>query len=299
MKKAALVFIILVLSFVLCACSGSGIGATITPTPTLEPTPIPTPTPEPTPEIIVVKNMDYTIILAAGERVGKYSGETIDGIPNGTGRFDSQNSAGIKWWYEGEFVDGVFDGQGSTTWEGGQKQTGIYKNNDLHGEGTIHYGDGSIIKGNFVDGSLDGECEYFTSRGESLYKGAFEDGKFVRSKEEIDLAKNELKEQAEKVAYKEYAKYPADYEGKLLYAYGRVYWINEYENGQIEGAVYLNGRYNDMLYFTYWLPKTEARILENEKVEIWGIFDGLYTYEAVSGQQVTLPAIRPIVMRTK
>jgi len=297
MKKTFLIPIVLFLTIAFCACGTTVTEAEITLTPA--PTMTPTPTPEPTPEIIVVSNMDYSISMPVGLRTGKYSGDTIEGVPNGIGRFDSQNSAGEKWWYVGEWVDGVFDGEGYCEWESGSKNTGIYKNYELNGEGEIKYVNGAVLKGTFVDGTISGRGQYLANMGKVLYEGTFEDGKLTRTQEELDALKTELKTQAENISYKEYAKHPYEYEGKLLYVKGRVAWINEYNNGLIEGALYVNGSYSYPIYFSYWISKTEARILEKENVELWGIFDGIYSYESIEGELITLPMLRPIVMKSR
>lgn len=69
-----------------------------------------------------VENMEYTIRiknwdstgleLEEFEQEGTYTGEVKDGVPNGVGQFDEKNDKGEVWHYQGEFVDGVFHGQG-------------------------------------------------------------------------------------------------------------------------------------------------------------------------------------------
>ena len=69
-----------------------------------------------------MKDWDSTgLALEDIERTGTYTGEVIDGIPNGTGRFDAQNDEGDPWYYEGEFVNGTFQGQGSSIWDSDQE----------------------------------------------------------------------------------------------------------------------------------------------------------------------------------
>lgn len=94
--------------------------------------------PEPTEE--EVENVEMTLTLERWaedgttkeeyERTGTYTGTVIDGIPNGKGRFDTQNSEGIAWYYEGDFKDGKFDGEGVAIWddEDTQAEKGTYKN---------------------------------------------------------------------------------------------------------------------------------------------------------------------------
>lgn len=50
-------------------------------------------------------------------REGMYTGEVIDGIPNGEGTFSAINDTGNSWVYTGSFVDGKFHGHGKTVWD--------------------------------------------------------------------------------------------------------------------------------------------------------------------------------------
>ncbi len=64
------------------------------------------------------------------ERTGKYTGTLVDGIPNGKGKFETQNEAGDAWYYSGDFKDGRFEGQGISCWEDDETpdRKGTYKN---------------------------------------------------------------------------------------------------------------------------------------------------------------------------
>lgn len=66
-------------------------------------------------------NEDYLVTCE-----GSYSGEVVDGVPNGYGRFDSQNDSGDTWYYEGYFKNGRFDGQGGVYWSDGYSEVGTY-----------------------------------------------------------------------------------------------------------------------------------------------------------------------------
>ena len=63
---------------------------------------------------------------------GKYTGEMLDGVPSGTGRFDSQNDRGDTWYYEGQFKNGRFDGQGGCYWSDGYSEVGTYVDGSFH-----------------------------------------------------------------------------------------------------------------------------------------------------------------------
>lgn len=68
-----------------------------------------------------------TLDLSFGKREGTYTGDLKDGVPDGKGKFKTENDQGGSWTYEGEFKNGHFDGEGTTTWSDGSKETGTYK----------------------------------------------------------------------------------------------------------------------------------------------------------------------------
>ena len=75
---------------------------------------------------------EMTLNLSYGERTGTYSGDVNEaGIPNGQGKFTTQNADGQEWTYEGEFKDGHFEGKGKITWKSGQMEIGTYKNDEI------------------------------------------------------------------------------------------------------------------------------------------------------------------------
>ncbi len=75
-----------------------------------------------------VTDKEITIQLDEKERTGTYTGQLVDGVPNGKGKFESINAQNVKWTYEGNFENGTFNGQGKTTWEDGTVEAGKYKN---------------------------------------------------------------------------------------------------------------------------------------------------------------------------
>ena len=57
-----------------------------------------------------------TGVLTAQQRTGIYSGQVVNGIPEGMGTFKSKNPEGNEWYYEGEFKNGTFNGKGKSVW---------------------------------------------------------------------------------------------------------------------------------------------------------------------------------------
>ncbi|HIV61921.1 MAG TPA: hypothetical protein H9746_03605 [Candidatus Butyricicoccus avistercoris] len=71
-------------------------------------------------------NSDDRLNYSSLEKTGIYTGEVDEnGLPSGHGRFDTENSEGLPWYYDGEFSNGSFNGIGKCVWE---KQEGVREN---------------------------------------------------------------------------------------------------------------------------------------------------------------------------
>ena len=74
-----------------------------------------------------VENMTITISITDWDNItretipieseGTYTGEMIDGMPEGYGVFTATNAEGISWTFTGEVKNGRFHGQGTTVWD--------------------------------------------------------------------------------------------------------------------------------------------------------------------------------------
>lgn len=88
-----------------------------------------------------VTNMEYVLVFQLlGERHGLFTGYLVDGLPNGHGIFKSQSPEGIAWVYEGEFVNGHFNGEGVLQLENGDRQEGTFRNSVLRNGRTLRDG---------------------------------------------------------------------------------------------------------------------------------------------------------------
>lgn len=52
-----------------------------------------------------------------------------------------------------------------------------------------------------------------------------------------------------------------------------------------------SGNYDDVIYVIYSTDSDASRILEDDKVTIYGTLAGLETYETVMGGSVTIPKV--------
>ena len=78
--------------------------------------------------------------------------------------------------YEGEFKDGILNGQGTKTWPNGQKYVGEFRNGKFNGQGTLTSPDGSKYEGEFKDGLPNGQGTLTIPNGKK-YVGEWKEGK--------------------------------------------------------------------------------------------------------------------------
>ena len=100
MKRASII-VLAILMTLLVSCGNSTSGAFKNDTPS------------------TVQDYDITVTMVEGEDTfdldGKYTGEIVNGKPNGEGIFVLEGDNNAQYEYQGDFADGYFDGYGVTT----------------------------------------------------------------------------------------------------------------------------------------------------------------------------------------
>lgn len=93
---------------------------------------------------------------------------------------------------------------------------------------------------------------------------------------------------------------PDDYVGKEVYFGGTVIQViyDDSDMSEVQMRVRIDGGYtvNDVFYTYYYLQDDEDRILEEDYVKIYGISEGLITYESVRGNSITVPLIQTVYL---
>lgn len=94
----------------------------------------------------------------------RYAPATIDGAPVGYNVtcvfvvYRTVANWGQGGRYEGDAVNGRFQGQGKVTWPGGDTYVGSFRGDVENGHGVYTYVDGRVIDGNFRGGSVSGHA---------------------------------------------------------------------------------------------------------------------------------------------
>lgn len=93
------------------------------------------------------------------------------------------------------------------------------------------------------------------------------------------------------VIYKNVAREPDTYKGKRLKISGKVLQVVENSTSTTLRIGTSSNGYDDVWYVTYIRAADEKRILEDDKVEIFGECTGLHSYYSVFGSKITLPSL--------
>lgn len=95
--------------------------------------------------------------------------------------------------------------------------------------------------------------------------------------------------------YKAISRDPDSYKGNLYKFDGKI--LQVMEDSQSDGTTLValrvasKGGYDDVVYVLYTRAAGEPRVLEDDRVTIYGVSQGLYTYETVMGAELTIPFI--------
>lgn len=92
-----------------------------------------------------------------------------------------------------------------------------------------------------------------------------------------------------KLDYKAVARDPEAHKGDLITFQGKVLQVME-SGSRITFRISSKGNYDNVVYCNYTAPDGYKRILEDDKVVVYGTCTGIYTYETIMGGSVTIPS---------
>lgn len=112
-----------------------------------------------------------------------------------------------------------------------------------------------------------------------------EEEKRIALENEILNYKNEC----ETVSYGDIERNPEDYEGKKIKVSGKVIQVSE---GWLDGVTLRVDNNGETWYVTYTHKENESRILEGDYITCYGVCDGVKSYTAILGNQITIPSLK-------
>ncbi len=227
---------------------------------------------------------------------GLYTGEwdKKNERPNGTGTFVMEDVAGT---YEGEWVDGVTEGQGTIVWDSGDHYEGEWKDGMRNGQGTYTSteGDGYVYEGEFQNNERSGKGTMTWETGEGVvyvYEGEFQNNE-RSGKGTMTWGKDG-----------ETTIYEGDFADNWINGYGTCTWPSgdhyegEWKNGKFNGKgtiTYAGGSVYEGEFVDnkkngegIWTKSDGTAVTENwiygKKVETLTLEDGTYTGGVTDGK---------------
>ena len=149
--------------------------------------------------------------------------------------------------YNGSFLNGQLDGEGTADFSDGARYVGQFKNGKAEGEGTLIAPDGGTYTGYFMDEKFNGQGTYVFKDG-AKYVGQFKDG-FFNGEGKMNVPgewafvgtfKNGLRDGRGTTTYSTGAKYVGDYLNDKIAGYGTL----SSPDGQIYEGSFKDGNQN-------------------------------------------------------
>lgn len=146
---------------------------------------------------------------------------------------------------------------------------------------------------NYLSGGVDGDFGNGTASAVSAFQkeaGLPENGIADEATQKALFADDAPKSKVyTKLDYKAVARDPEAHKGDLITFQGKVLQVME-SGKHITFRISSKGNYDNVVYCNYTAPDDYKRILEDDKVTVYGTCTGIYTYETIMGGSVTIPS---------
>ena len=146
----------------------------------------------------------------------------------------------------------------------------------------------------YLSGSVDGDYGGGTERAVSAFQNQHKiPVTGIADMETQEILFSDYAQQSivyEKLEYKGVSRNPDEYEGRYVKFNGEVLQVIEGDY-KIAFLIYANSDYDQLLRVEMVKPEDYSRILEDDRVEVIGRYDGLYSYQTVRGNSNTIPMI--------
>lgn len=92
------------------------------------------------------------------------------------------------------------------------------------------------------------------------------------------------------ITYDQLARTPEDFKGKKVKFSGKVIQVLE-GTGEVQIRFAVNSNYDTIIYGAYLNNIISSRVLEDDKITIYGTSNGLLSYQSTMGGNITIPSV--------
>lgn len=93
------------------------------------------------------------------------------------------------------------------------------------------------------------------------------------------------------LAYEELARNADGHQGEKVKYSGRIVQVTNGSDGSVTLRVATSGNYDDIILVEYEYKDGQSKLLEDDRVTVYGTIYGDYTYESVMGAHITVPLV--------
>lgn len=221
----------------------------------------------------VTESYSYILQLGNVNYSGTYTGDTKNGLPNGTGSFVSDDSALYAFTYEGSFVSGLFEGAGTITYGDDLHLSGEFTQGLPTGEFTLSYPDHSYSIINYDgNGFPYGSISTYSSDSQLIDYDFYYDSTAISA----------LKEDSQEIAYHDLFYDSDTYYGNIIKLSCTVQEL--YENA--DSCIFVVTDDNNHLYWGSYNNTAQLKYNQSilpllsvgDKIELYAFFRGINSY---------------------
>lgn len=207
------------------------------------------------------------------QREGTYTGEVVDGKPDGNGKFESENSSGVAWSYEGSFKNGLFDGDGRNIWaDGSFAEIGHYENGTFKPTKAQFFD--SLRYTGITDYSMESAAFDFIDAHNDFFPCTTDDSK-TKAMAATD----------ESISYKQIVKNISAYGGKIVHA-TPLYVTQVFEDyafGHTVTYMLTADTDDDNSFYYICYDGSLPDVYEESKVNVYGLVLSKSSFENIAG----------------
>ena len=187
-------------------------------------------------------------------------------------------------------------GNGSTTWEDGYYEIGVYVDDSMNGYGQKSYLGIVYFEGDIVNDVPEGQGTLYNDHGEIVFSGEFAGGFIRETAEERNARVGAFKDQSIPCTRDDLYTACESNSSVRAQTTGTIFQVYDYVEGETYSIGYLiyEQGYTDadhIVQVYYNLSEGETVFAEGDTITVWGTTEYNEAYTSIDGTDVTAPTL--------